>query len=93
MCVLSSVVGDSTCTREKLNNFTTGVSLELTDAEINGQAFTFFLAGFETTASLLRYVSHTLALHPDIDKRLYEEIVEHIGEVRTQSGRVLRYCL
>lgn len=58
---------------------------ELTDAEIKAQAFLFFLAGYETTASLLRYASYVLAIHPDIDTKLYEEIKQNIGDVRPLS--------
>ncbi|XP_052791149.1 cytochrome P450 3A41-like [Mya arenaria] len=53
---------------------------KLTDYEVNAQAFTFFLAGFETTASLLRYATYMLALRPDIDEKLCNEISENIGE-------------
>jgi len=56
------------------------ILLELTDDVINAQAFLFFL-GFETTASLLRYAAYVLATHPDIDSKLYDEVVDNIGEV------------
>jgi len=56
-------------------------TLELSDDEINATAFLFFLAGFETTASLLRYASYQLALRPDLDKKLMEEIEKNIGDV------------
>ncbi|XP_053393028.1 cytochrome P450 3A25-like [Mercenaria mercenaria] len=52
----------------------------LNDDEINGQAFSFFLGGFETTASLLRYSAYALALHPDVDAKLYEEVQKHVGQ-------------
>ncbi|KAH3871556.1 cytochrome P450 3A41-like [Dreissena polymorpha] len=53
---------------------------KLTDFEINATAFVFFLAGFETTASLLRYSTYVLALHPDIEAKLLREIEENIQE-------------
>lgn len=52
----------------------------LTDDEIKGQAFVFFLAGFETTASLLRYSAYILAFHPELDSQLYDEIQKYIGQ-------------
>ncbi|XP_045213917.2 cytochrome P450 3A29-like [Mercenaria mercenaria] len=52
----------------------------LSDDEISGQAFVFFIAGFETTASLLRYSAYILALHPDVDAKLYDEVQKHIGQ-------------
>ena len=55
---------------------------ELSDDEINAQVFVFFIAGFETTASLLRFASYCLALNPEIDEKLFEEIEKKIGDVR-----------
>ncbi|XP_045213915.2 cytochrome P450 3A24-like [Mercenaria mercenaria] len=52
----------------------------LSDDEVNGQAFVFFLAGFETTASLLRYSAYVLALNSGIDAKLYDEIQKHVGQ-------------
>ncbi|KAK3578025.1 hypothetical protein CHS0354_006698 [Potamilus streckersoni] len=52
----------------------------LTTEEINSQAFLFFIAGYETTASLLRYAAYELALHPEIDQKLVQEIREQVGE-------------
>ncbi|KAL3877673.1 hypothetical protein ACJMK2_035344 [Sinanodonta woodiana] len=52
----------------------------LSTEEINSQAFLFFIAGYETTASLLRYATYVLALHPEIDQRLVQEIREQVGE-------------
>lgn len=46
----------------------------LSTDEITGNIIGFFAAGYETTASLLRYASYVLALHPDVDRKLVEEI-------------------
>ncbi|KAF2878651.1 hypothetical protein ILUMI_27519 [Ignelater luminosus] len=48
----------------------------LTDDEITAQALLFFLAGFETTATLSCFMSYELAVNPDIQKRLQNEIDE-----------------
>ena len=46
----------------------------MNDDEIVAHSFTFILAGYETTANALTYVSYLLALHPDIQENLQAEI-------------------
>ncbi|XP_032086885.1 LOW QUALITY PROTEIN: cytochrome P450 3A9-like [Thamnophis elegans] len=46
----------------------------LTDAEILAQATIFILAGYETVSSALSYLTYELAIHPDIQQKLQEEI-------------------
>ncbi|XP_043831281.1 cytochrome P450 3A21-like [Dromiciops gliroides] len=48
----------------------------LTEVEIVAQAVTFLFAGYETTSSTLNFVAYNLATHPEIQKKLHEEI-EH----------------
>ena len=38
------------------------------------QSIIFFLAGYETTSSLLGFASYLLALNPDVQDTLYAEI-------------------
>ena len=47
---------------------------QLSDEEVVGQAVTFLLAGYETTANTLAYTSYLLALNPDIQEKLQSEI-------------------
>lgn len=47
---------------------------QLTDDEITANIVLFFLAGYETTSSLLTHASYLLALHPQIQEKLYSEI-------------------
>jgi cytochrome P450 len=46
---------------------------KLTENEILAQCFLFFTAGYETTATTLSFCSYELALHPEIQERLYKE--------------------
>lgn len=45
------------------------------------QAFLFFIAGYETTASTLNYVSYCLAVHQEAQEKVVQEIRDQIGEV------------
>jgi cytochrome P450 len=53
---------------------------ELDDDDITAQVVLFFLAGFETASTLLSFASHQLAVHPDIQSRLQEEIDQTLKE-------------
>uniref|UniRef100_G1MWT3 unspecific monooxygenase n=1 Tax=Meleagris gallopavo TaxID=9103 RepID=G1MWT3_MELGA len=46
----------------------------LSDEEILAQALIFVFAGYETTSSTLSYISYHLAIHPDVQKQLQDEI-------------------
>ena len=50
---------------------------KLDDAEIAGHSIIFILAGYETTANALTYVSYLLALHPDTQEKLQAEIDDY----------------
>ncbi len=52
----------------------------LSNAEITSHAITFLLAGYDTTANTLTYASYLLALNPDIQQRLQEEIDQFYEE-------------
>ncbi|KAK6644071.1 hypothetical protein RUM43_000336 [Polyplax serrata] len=47
---------------------------ELTDEDIAAQAVLFYFGGFETMGTLLGFLSYELALHPDIQQQVYEEV-------------------
>ena len=51
----------------------------LSEDEMIGNSFVFLLAGFETTANCLGFTAYLLAKYPDIQQRLYEEIIELFG--------------
>lgn len=48
----------------------------LSDMEITAQSIIFIFAGYETTSSTLSFTLHSLATHPDIQKKLQDEIDE-----------------
>ncbi|KAF5288532.1 hypothetical protein FQA39_LY15400 [Lamprigera yunnana] len=53
---------------------------EFTDEDITAQVITFFIAGFETISTALCYLTYYLAINPDVQKRLYDEINETLEE-------------
>ncbi|VDM30102.1 unnamed protein product [Toxocara canis] len=52
------------------------VERKLTSSEIVMQCFVFLLAGFDTTANSLAYVSHCIAKNAEVRKRIQDEIDE-----------------
>ena len=59
---------------DDVDNISSSGTKTMDDAEIAGHSFTFMLAGYDTTANALTYVSYLLALHPDIQENLQTEI-------------------
>ena len=59
----------------------------LTDEEIIANIIVILLAGYETTASLLTYASYSLAVHPEIQAKLRQEILE----AKNKNNGVLDY--
>ncbi|KAG6461806.1 hypothetical protein O3G_MSEX012872 [Manduca sexta] len=55
-----------------------------TDDDLVAQAVVFFLAGFETISTTMSFILHELAMNPDVQEKLYAEIMEN--EART-SGK------
>ncbi|XP_069108537.1 cytochrome P450 3A29-like [Argopecten irradians] len=62
----------------------------LTTDEIIGQSFLFFLAGYETTASLLSFSAYELMCNPEVQDRVYDEIVEQLGEEEPTYDNISR---
>ncbi|XP_077880872.1 cytochrome P450 3A9-like isoform X1 [Ictidomys tridecemlineatus] len=48
----------------------------LSDLEIAAQSIVFILAGYETTSTTLSFIMYLLATHPDVQKKLQQEIDE-----------------
>uniref|UniRef100_A0A3B3T8K5 Thromboxane-A synthase n=1 Tax=Paramormyrops kingsleyae TaxID=1676925 RepID=A0A3B3T8K5_9TELE len=46
----------------------------MTEDEIVGQVFIFLLAGYETSSSTLAFVCYLLAIHPECQQRVQEEV-------------------
>ena len=59
------------------NKFTSIIKLLLNNMFIQ-QASIFLLAGFDTTASTLTHACYMLAKHPDVQEKLYHEVLKKI---------------
>jgi cytochrome P450 family 9 len=60
--------------------FSCVLTTEWDDDDITAQAVLFFLAGFDTASTLLCFASHHLAMNPDIQSRLQDEIDQTLKE-------------
>ena len=63
--------------------------------ELAAQAFMFFVAGFETSATTMNFCLYELALNPDIQDRLRNEIdtvlKKHGGSVTYEGIQEMSY--
>ena len=59
----------------------------LSDDEIIANAWVFLLGGFETTANALTYCSYLLATHPDIQDRVYQELIDNF-QVKATTAKI-----
>ena len=51
----------------------------MTHYEVIAQCMLFFLAGYETTASTISFLVYNLTINPDIQEKVYEEIMDVVG--------------
>ncbi|GBN31144.1 Cytochrome P450 3A13 [Araneus ventricosus] len=63
--------------------------------ELVAQCVVFFIGGYETVSSVLAFTAYLLALHPDIQERVHEELVEAIkqsnGELTYETLQNMKY--
>ncbi|XP_012231779.1 probable cytochrome P450 6a14 [Linepithema humile] len=68
--------------------------IDLTDSFLASQAYSFFIAGFETSASTISYALYELALNQQIQNKLHEEInqayLKH-GDITYENIKELIY--
>lgn len=68
---------------------------ELTDDDLTAQATVFFLAGFETSSTVLSFALLELAMHPEVQEKAREEIEDvltrHDGQLTYQAMIDMKY--
>ncbi|XP_026482129.1 cytochrome P450 9e2-like [Ctenocephalides felis] len=61
------------------------------DDEITGQAMIFFLAGFESISTSICFVAYELAINPDVQKTLQDEIDAVCVELEQSNQKLVDY--
>ncbi|XP_063220931.1 probable cytochrome P450 6a14 isoform X2 [Bacillus rossius redtenbacheri] len=68
---------------------------ELTENLMAAQCFVFFMAGFETSSTTMGFCLHELAVNPDVQKRLRNEVDDalerHGGELSYEAVQSMSY--
>jgi len=72
----------------KLTNKT---KTDVTDIDILATSFIFFVAGYETTATLLSFLFYNLAINDKCQQKLYEEIKSFDGNFEYESISKMPY--
>lgn len=70
------------------------LKLDMDDDIIVAQAVTFLIAGFDTSSTLIGFTAYELAVNPDVQERLIEEIdemLENNGKITYESLMGLKY--
>jgi cytochrome P450 len=65
--------------------------VEITEDDILATSFLFFVADFETTASLLSFLFYSLALDQECQQKLYEEVLSFKGKFDYESIAQMSY--
>ena len=52
----------------------------LSEEEVLAQGLLFFVAGYDTTAATLQFFLYNLAVHQEVQDKLYEEICAVVGD-------------
>lgn len=54
--------------------------------QVAGQCLIFLIAGFETTSATISYTLFLLASHPEAQRRLQQEVDQHVAARSTAAG-------
>lgn len=69
--------------------------LEITDDIIAGQAFVFYVGGYETSATTVAILMYYLAMYPEVQEKIIEEVdrvtAEHGGEITYDCLQDMKY--
>ena len=87
--------GFATVVESEVNKNPKNTKAEITDEDITSQGLIFFFAGFEAVSSLMCFMSHELAVNPDVQTRLIQEVDETLeaceGKLTYESLLSMKY--
>ncbi|KAG0274792.1 hypothetical protein BGZ95_009460 [Linnemannia exigua] len=64
---------------------------KLTDTELKAQIMTFMAAGHETTSATVTWMLHVFSTHPEVQKQVRQEMLDHIGRPSESNKSPLAY--
>ncbi|KAK3836217.1 MAG: cytochrome P450 [Linnemannia gamsii] len=64
---------------------------KLTDRELKDQIMTFMAAGHETTSAAVTWIFHIFSTHSEVQKRVRQEMLDHIGRPKGSNKTPLSY--
>ncbi|KAF9342001.1 hypothetical protein BGZ91_003698 [Linnemannia elongata] len=64
---------------------------KLTDTELKDQIMTFLAAGHETTSVTVTWMLHVFSIYPDVQKKVRQEMLQHIGRPTNSNRCPLTY--
>jgi len=78
-----------------LLNAQTNSKVKLTDQQVLADSYMLLFAGHETTAGTLTWAMALLSIHPDVQDKMYKEVVEVLGDRKPTYSDYdkLKYCL
>jgi len=63
---------------------------ELSIEDMVSQAFVFFFGGFDSTSTLMCFAAHEIAVNPNVQERLQNEIDQVLEETIGTSSRLFK---
>lgn len=64
---------------------------KITDKEIYDEVNTFMFAGHDTVSSALSFVIYNLAIHQDVQEKVYAEVVEVLGDSKPTYQSLMNF--
>ncbi|KAJ0177460.1 hypothetical protein K1T71_007469 [Dendrolimus kikuchii] len=61
------------------------VAEEITDDDLVAQAVLFYIAGYDTTTNLINYFLYEMAINPEVQEKLYEELNKVPGDDKIEN--------
>ncbi|XP_063830192.1 cytochrome P450 6B6-like [Ostrinia nubilalis] len=94
-CKKKGVLVGESIERKKADGTPETATLEMDDILMTAQVFVFFAAGFETSSSATSFTLHQLAYHPEVQKKVQEDIdrvlAKHDNKLSYEAVKEMTY--